>query len=143
VICPRCDLTLPERARFCARCGSPLGKPVAIWVPVLFWAGSIVPLFFAAIYLAVWIDPPAELVKQAATSHLSAQVVSACFAIFFLALLLVQLVAAWALTKARSWARVLATIVCTLWMMTIVGIPLGVIALVAIWSRWENRDRGF
>lgn len=148
VICPQCGLGLPEHARFCARCGvaqtgtvpggePPAGgyrRPVPVWVLVLFWGGSIVPLILAGAYITAAISPPAAVVKQAEASFVSPQVPLLLLAGFFTVLVLLQVAAAWGLTIERSWARPLATVVCAFWLLTCVGIPLGVGALVAIWS---------
>jgi hypothetical protein len=151
VACPRCGLQLPERARFCARCGLRLpesargrggvASPAArlqpsVWLVLLFWVGCLLPLVLILAYLVSWIAPDPSLARTAGLTTDQFQLGSAVFTTFFVLLLLLQVVAASGLTSARKWGKVLATVVCALWMLTCVGIPVSIAALVAIWGRW-------
>jgi hypothetical protein len=44
------------------------------------------------------------------------------------------LTAALGLSVAARWGRLLATVVCAMWVLTCVGIPLAIACLVAVWS---------
>lgn len=143
--CPRCGLALPPEARFCARCGArldaaappppvrraPTGAPV--WLLVLLWLGAGASLWVAAIYVAVaaglvprdamgpGVDPAS--VRGAAT------LVAACAG----SLCLAHLAAAVGLMRGRPWARTFATMVCVVWALSCVGLPLGLLGINALW----------
>jgi hypothetical protein len=146
VTCPRCGLELPERARYCARCGirqpgGAAGSPgsrrqPSIWLVLLFWAGCLLPLVLVLAYMVSWIAPDPALAGSWGITPDQFQMTSAALTIFFFLVLLLQVTAAWGLTASRSWGRVMGTVVCALWMLTCVGIPISVAALVAIWGRW-------
>jgi ABC-type glycerol-3-phosphate transport system permease component len=55
------------------------------------------------------------------------------FALCFGSLFVGHVLAAVGLTVGWSWARLLATLVCVVWCLTCVGLPLGLLVLNAIW----------
>jgi hypothetical protein len=142
--CPRCGQELPERARFCARCGARLaagarggaGRVPPTWLIVLFWVGSLVPLVLVLVYLVTWIAPDPGLARAAGSTPDQLQSTAAIVTVYFGLVLLLQCAGAWALTYGREWGRVLASLVCALWMVTCVGIPLAILGLVGIWRPW-------
>ena len=139
VSCPSCGFALPPHARFCARCGVAQPAPAALpeeapgfpgWVLVLFWLGAAVALLVAIVYAVVAASPGvAGPGGDDARVRLPAAVIALCSASLFVG----QLAAAVGLTGARPWARVLATLVCVAWCLTCLGLPLGLLALNAIW----------
>lgn len=137
--CASCGLGgLPPVARFCARCGAPLraaqpdaGAPV--WLLALLWVGSAGLFLAAALYgaLAVGliqpgrIDPtvdPAQVRPTAAVIALCAASLSAAHG-----------AAAVGLMGGRVWARTFATLVCVVWALSCVGLPLGLLGIAALW----------
>ena len=139
VSCPSCGFALPPYARFCARCGAPQPAPAAwaerppgvpVWVLVLFWLGAAVALLVAIAYGVLAASPDvAGPGGDEARVRLPAAVIALCSVSLFAG----QLAAAVGLTGGRPWARVLATLVCVAWCLTCVGLPLGLLALNAIW----------
>jgi ABC-type glycerol-3-phosphate transport system permease component len=61
--------------------------------------------------------------------RLAATIFALCFASLFVG----HVLAAVGLTVGWSWARLLATLVCVVWCLTCVGLPLGLLVLNAIW----------
>ena len=61
--------------------------------------------------------------------RLAATVFALCFASLFVG----HVLAAVGLTVGWSWARLLATLVCVVWCLTCVGLPIGLLVLNAIW----------
>ena len=98
------------------------------------------PLLIAIIYAVIAVDPTAD---GAASGLSSADVQrSAVFlAICATVLLVLQLAAAAALTAGQPWGRLVATVVCALWMLTCVGIPVAVLALSTLWRRAAEPPR--
>lgn len=176
--CPSCGQDLPERAKYCARCGGsvavapawsatptvppPPGAPpavrpvfgpgsqvapprasprpkraVPVWLLVLFYAGAVVPLFLGLDFVLAAVEP--HLANRAGSGYTDAQVRSSAtmFAATLLVLFAAQLVAAVGLTLNQGWGRLVATFVCLAWMVTLLGIPVSVLALSAIWRRSE------
>ena len=138
--CPVCGLVLPARARFCARCGAALpgARPPAaavvrppVWVLALFWLGTAGTLLLALGYGLAALAPEGggSPVGDEGRFRLTAAVITA----LALALAAAQLAAAIGLTGGFPWARVLATLVCVVWCLTCVGLPLALLALNSIW----------
>lgn len=124
--------------------GPPLPLPVAparprrgfpVWVLVLFYAGSALPLLLGLIYTLAAADP--HLANPPGSGYSDATVKSSAttFAVALLVLFVAQLVAAVGLTLQQAWGRIVATFVCLAWMLTVIGIPVSVFALAAIWRR--------
>jgi hypothetical protein len=136
--CRVCGLELPSFARFCARCGSPLpdavrGTRSAVWVLVL--CGIAAPLAAAAavVYGVIAIDPATP--GTGGIDAASVRSLSAAFAIGLLGLAVLHGAAFVGLMREREWGRVAATIACVLWALTCIGLPVGLLALNAIWKR--------
>lgn len=145
--CPKCGLALPAHARFCARCGAPLGageqasparrRPAAgaapVWLVALLWVGAGGLLWITAVYLALALDlvPGAALGPGADVQSVrgAAALISACTASLGLA----HLAAALGLMGGRAWARTFATMVCVVWALTCVGLPVGLLGISALW----------
>ncbi|HYZ01366.1 MAG TPA: zinc-ribbon domain-containing protein [Candidatus Binatia bacterium] len=165
MICRQCGLELPDRARFCARCGAALtppggpqlaadpggwgtaaparpaaGRRPPLWLLLVFWIGSVLPLLVAIIYAVIAVDPTAD---GGASGLSSADVQrSAVFlAVSATVLLVLQLAAAAALTAGQPWGRLVATVVCALWMLSCVGIPVAVLALSVLWRKTAEPPR--
>lgn len=166
MICRQCGLELPDRARFCARCGSALtsaggpelaadpgrwtppapqprpvvGRRPPLWLLLVFWIGSVLPLLIAVIYAVIAVDPTADGGASGLSSadvQRSAVFLAVCATI----LLVLQLAAAAALTAGQPWGRLVATVVCALWMLTCLGIPVAVLALSALWRKAAEPPR--
>ncbi|HSR23051.1 MAG TPA: hypothetical protein VLW53_05845, partial [Candidatus Eisenbacteria bacterium] len=129
------------QARFCARCGArvapaaPAGRPPAapVWLLALLWLGAAGLLWVAALYVAVALGavPSRALGTGADTASVQggAAVVAACAA----SLCLAHLAAALGLMGDRAWARAFATMVCVVWALTCVGLPVGLLGINALW----------
>jgi len=134
ISCPACGLSLPEFARFCARCGRRLpplrGGVPPTWVLVLFWLGTVACLAIALAYTLVLLIPdlPAEGVDPGQLRSVAGIVAAAAASLF-----VAQLIPSVGLTLGRSWARAMATLICVAWALTCLGLPLSVLALNAIW----------
>jgi hypothetical protein len=143
VTCPSCGLALPPVARFCARCGARLVPAAAaaaaqagiapVWLLALLWVGGAGLLAVAAFYAALalglirpgQIDPSVDPAQLRPTSA----VVAVCAA----SLSAAHGVAALGLMGRRAWARTFATLVCVVWALTCVGLPLGLLGIGALW----------
>lgn len=177
--CPSCGQALPDRARYCARCGAPVavtrtwsatptvpppaGPPppgipatagplppgaahvtparrrrmVPLWLLILLYAGAAVPLFFGLDFVLAAVEP--HLANGPGSGYSDAQIrsTSTVFAAVLLAQFAAQLVAALGLTLHQAWGKLVATFVCLVWMLTLLGIPVSIVALSAIWRRSE------
>jgi hypothetical protein len=147
VTCPSCGLVLPSEARFCARCGvrqpgAPAGPAVAVraarpaapvWLLVLLWVGAGVTLWTAAFYgaLALGVISPAALGGGPDTGSL--QAAAGLIAICAGSLSVAHGAAALGLMGGRSWSRTFATMVCVVWALSCVGLPLGLLGINALW----------
>ncbi|HXM58047.1 MAG TPA: zinc ribbon domain-containing protein [Candidatus Dormibacteraeota bacterium] len=142
--CPDCGLALPQRARFCVRCGARLAPAAPrpevaesarapVWLLTLLWLGAAGLLTVAATYLAIALDvvPPDALGAGADVRSVrgAAGLVAACAA----SLSAGHLAAALGLMGSRSWGRTLTTMVCVVWALTCVGLPLGLLGISAMW----------
>jgi zinc-ribbon domain len=156
VICPNCGLALPPVARFCARCGArlttaapaaptapaaPAPRPAAapVWLLSLLWLGAAGLLWVAAVYLAIALGfvPPAALSGTDISSVQGpAALVAACAA----SLCLAHLTAVLGLMGGRTWARTFATLVCVVWALTCVLLPVGLLGISALWRPRRGPD---
>lgn len=128
-------------ARFCARCGTRLVPEAAappdgmapVWLLVLLWLGSAGLLSVAAFYgtLAAGLVQPNQIDPTVDTSQL--QPTSAVVALCAASLSAAHGAAAIGLMGKRSWARTFATLVCVVWALTCVGLPLGLLGISALW----------
>jgi hypothetical protein len=64
---------------------------------------------------------------------------AAVFAVGAASLAVAHVVAAAGLMGRRTWARPLATLVCVSWGLTCVGLPVGLLAINAIWRARQRR----
>lgn len=180
--CPSCGQELPERAKYCARCGGvvrvapawsptptvpppPAAPPAAppqirtvfgpglqssphratagtrrqvpTWLLVLLYAGAAVPFALGLIYTLAAAEPGLANPAGSGFSDAAVQSSAIVFAITLLAVCAAQLAAALGLTFNQAWGRVVATFVCLAWMVTLLGIPVSILALSAIWRRSE------
>ena len=142
--CPSCGLALPAHARFCARCGtrlqsdaspglSPPAASAPVWLQVLLWLGAGGLFWIAVGYLALaagWI-PPASIGPGVDVAALrgTAFLIAACAA----SLAVAHAVAAIGLAANRPWARTFTTLVCGVWMLSCVGLPVGLLGISALW----------
>jgi hypothetical protein len=112
-------------------------RSVPTWVLVLLYVGAAVPFLLGVVYTVAAADP--HLANQPGSGYSDAAVQSSAttFAVALLVVFAAQLIAALGLTFNQPWGRVLATFVCLAWMVTLIGIPVSVIALTAIWRRAE------
>ena len=100
------------------------------WVLVLFWLGAALVLGLAVVYgVAAAFPDLAAQSGQGSKVQVAATVVGLCAASVFVA----QLLAVIGLTVGASWARPLATLVCVVWALTCIGLPVAVLAVNSIW----------
>ena len=97
---------------------------------VLFWVGALLTLGIALVYSVAAAFP-----DLAAQSGDAGRVQTAALVVAVVAGLLCagQLIAAVGLTVGSQWARPLATVVCVVWCLTCVGLPVALLALNSIW----------
>ncbi|HZU19398.1 MAG TPA: hypothetical protein VFD01_22725 [Candidatus Dormibacteraeota bacterium] len=140
--CRFCGLRgLPAGARFCAGCGRPLSTVVAasrsssapLWVLVLLWFGVGGLLLLAVVYGVVAAGLAPVRSAPAGPDRASVRTLSAVVAGLATVLGLAHGVAAAGLWARRPWSRPLATLVCATWVLTCVGLPVGLLAIDAIW----------
>jgi hypothetical protein len=106
-----------------------------VWVLVLFWLGAAAVLGVAVVYgVAAAFPDLAAQSGQGSNVRVAATVVTLCAASVFVA----QLLAVIGLTVGAPWARPLATLVCVVWALTCIGLP---VALLAVNSIWRGRRR--
>ena len=152
--CPSCGLQLPATARFCVRCGAALqagtpppprapGRPAApVWLLVLLWVGAGGLLWIAASYAAfafglippkaVGVGSDVEAVRGAST------LLAPCAA----SLAIAHAAAAIGLMASRPWARPFATLVCVVWALTCVGLPVALLAIGSLWRGSRGAPTG-
>lgn len=146
--CPACGLVLPSAARFCARCGRPLvpgagPAPAAapVWVLALLWIGMAgftgLALGYGLVATGLVRFDPAVTGSNPATVRATAAVIAVCA----LSLSLAHLASAVGLMTGRPWSRPLATMTCGLWMLSCVGLPVGLLAISAMWRAVPGRER--
>ena len=142
VTCPSCGLALPPVARFCARCGTRLAAeavPVApaamapVWLLALLWVGSAGLLSAAAFYgaLAVGLIQPTQI--DPTVDPAQVRPTSAVIALCAGSLCAAHGAAAVGLMGRRPWARTFATLVCVVWALTCIGLPVGLLGISALW----------
>jgi hypothetical protein len=100
---------------------------------VLLWIGAAGLLGVAALYaiLALDVVPPDSVdpgVDPGAVRSLAALVAAAAAS-----LAAGHAAAAFGLTTSRPWGRVIATMVCVVWALTCVGLPVGLLGVSAMW----------
>ena len=110
ITCPACGLSLPEFARFCARCGRRLplrGDVPPTWVLVLFWLGTVASLAVAVAYTLILVIPglPAQGIDSGQLRRVSGIVAAAAASLF-----VAQLITSVGLMLGRSWAKGMATL---------------------------------
>jgi hypothetical protein len=147
VTCPSCGLALPTEARFCARCGASL-RPARVeqpatapvWLLAVLWVGAGGTFWIAAFYgiFALGVVPPAAVGAgpDAGSLRGAAALIAACAA----SLSAAHAAAAVGLMTARPWARTFTTMVCVVWGLSCVGLPVGLLGINALWrARRDNR----
>lgn len=147
VTCPDCGMMLPAHALFCARCGARVragaarvaAAPAPVWVQVLLWLGAGGLFWIAVTYaaFAAGLIPQASLGGAADTGSLrgTAALIAACA----VSLAAAHAVAGLGLMANRPWSRTFATLVCVVWALSCVGLPLGLFAINAM---WRSRSAG-
>lgn len=104
-----------------------------VWLLVLLWVGAAGLLWVAAVYTAVALQVvPTDVVvpgQDPASLRSAAGLVAACAA----SLSLAHVAAVLGLMGGRPWARTFATMVCVVWALTCVGLPVGLLGISALW----------
>jgi hypothetical protein len=136
--CPRCGLQLPNHARFCARCGSPLpggGRlpgGTATWVIVLFGLGAAAGALVALVYSIIALTPDLPAAgMDPERLRLSAIALAVLGALVFV----LQVAALVGLAQGRDWGRVVATVACVGWALTCIGLPVSLAVISSLWGR--------
>ncbi|HKF16316.1 MAG TPA: hypothetical protein VKF14_03825 [Candidatus Dormibacteraeota bacterium] len=104
-----------------------------IWLQVLLWLGAGALFWIAVTYLALaagWI-PPASIGTGVDVGALRGA--ASLFAVCAGSLAVAHAVAAIGLARNRPWSRTLATMVCVVWALTCVGVPVGLLGINALW----------
>ncbi len=140
--CSSCGLALPAEARFCAGCGVRLGPAPArpprggrppVWLVALLWVGAAGTFWIAVFYgvFAMGFVPPQAVAttQDPASLRGAAGLIAVCTA----SLCLAHGAAAFGLMTGRPWARTFATMVCIVWTLTCVGLPVGLLGIRALW----------
>lgn len=150
IACPSCGLSLPGRARFCARCGRPVPgggappvRPNPLWAIVVLALGTTVTGLIAVGYSIILADP--ELASAGGGSKLDpgqVRLTSAVLAGGGAVLSALQLGAVIGLARGRDWARVLGSLAAAGWALSCVGLPVAVLLLHLIWRRPRPRVSG-
>jgi hypothetical protein len=143
IACPACGLSLPGRARFCARCGRPVpgggplpARPNPVWAIVVLALGTMVTGLVAAGYSVILADP--ELATAGGAGKLDSgqvRLTSALLAGGGAVMSALQLGAIIGLARGRDWARVLGSLAAAGWALTCVGLPVAVLLLHLVWRR--------
>jgi hypothetical protein len=139
---------LPARARFCARCGLPLTPSPAsaatlalapVWLLALLWLGAGVLFAIAALYaaLALGAAPPQAIPPGTDLNALRAG--AALVAAVAASLAAAHAAAALGLMAGRPWARPFTTMICVVWGLTCVGLPLAILAVNSLWRGQGRR----
>jgi hypothetical protein len=140
VTCPSCGLALPPIARFCARCGTRLTPAVAgvsmeapVWLVALLWVGAAGLLSASGFYLmlALGLVQPGQIDPGVDPSQVRPS--AAVFALCGASLSAAHGAAAIGLMGRRPWARTFATLVCVVWALSCVGLPVGLLGIAALW----------
>jgi hypothetical protein len=106
------------------------GVRAPLWVLLLFWLGAVIVLLAAVVYgvAAAFPDLGAQP-GEAARVRAFAGVVAGFLALLFAG----QVLAATGLTAGWSWARPLATVVCVVWALSCLGLPVALLVLNSLW----------
>lgn len=122
--------------------GAPMVRPapagrrsIPVWLLVLFWAGAVIPFLLGLIYVVAAANPHLANPPRSGYSDATVQSSATTFAVVLLVVCAAQVVGALGLTLNQLWGRLVATFVCVVWMLTLIGLPVSVIALSAIWRR--------
>jgi hypothetical protein len=104
-----------------------------VWLLVLLWLGAAVLLWIATLYavIAVGVISPGTLgpsVDPAQVRPLSAVLAAGAGSLGA-----AHAVAALGLMGDRVWARTFATLVCVVWALSCVGLPVGMLGIAALW----------
>jgi len=100
------------------------------------WAGCGLEAGLGAIYGYIYFSP--QLLVAHATASVSAsdlRTASAVISISALAAFLLQATGCLLLVRGSLWGRVILSLVCVLWSVTLVGLPVSLFVLVNIWRR--------
>jgi hypothetical protein len=138
--CWSCGLPLPPGARFCARCGvrqrvEGLGAPPL--VIVAFTLGACAAGLVVLVYGLVLLSP--EALSHDPQLAQVEQVGSLVAVIYGAALVVLQAAAVTGLARARAWGRVVGTIACLLWALTVVGLAISLPVLYYMWRPPRGR----
>jgi hypothetical protein len=108
-----------------------------VWLQAVLWIGAAGTFWVAVLYgiFAVGLVTPqavgAGVGQDAASLRSAAILVAACAA----SLSVAHLAAAIGLLTSRPWARTFTTMVCVVWALTCIGLPIGLLGITALWRR--------
>ena len=100
---------------------------------MLLWLGAGALFWIAVTYLALaagWI-PPASIGNGIDVGALRGA--ASLFAVCAGSLAVAHAVAAIGLARNRPWSRTFGTLVCGVWLLTCVGLPVGLLGINALW----------
>lgn len=137
IVCPVCGLDLPPDARYCARCGARLQPvPQVGLAQVLLYFGCLVEALLAAVYGYIYANPSLlTLHSYPGTTVADLKAASLWIAVTAAATLPVQALGTWLWSRGLLAGRILLTLVCLAWALTVIGIPISLLVLVLVWRR--------
>jgi hypothetical protein len=157
-------LALPPEARFCARCGAGLapaggvaqaasaapaarrpGGAAPVWLQALLWIGAAGTFWVAILYglFATGLVTPQSVGAGSGQDAASLRAAATLITALAASLSVAHVVAAIGLLLARPWARTFTTLVCVVWALTCVGLPVGLLGINALWrARREPGSAG-
>ena len=109
-----------------------------VWLQVLLWLGAGALFWVAVSYLAFAAGLISPAAVGAAGDVGSLRVAASVIAVCAGSLAVAHAVAGFGLATNRPWARTFATLVCVVWALTCVGMPVGLLAISAMWRSRGN-----
>jgi hypothetical protein len=103
------------------------------WLLVLLGLGAGATLWVTAIYLAVAAGVVPRDMLGPGVDPASVQGAAALVAACAGSLCLAHLAALVGLMRGRPWARTFATMVCVVWSLSCIGLPVGLLGISALW----------
>ena len=104
-----------------------------VWLLAVLWLGAGLLFAVAALYTALALGAAPREAMPAGTDPATLRAGAALVAALAASLATAHAAAALGLMNGRPWARPFTTMVCVVWGLTCVGLPLSVLAINALW----------